>query len=209
MLYNMSRDAKSTREQILAAARELLETRGYFGVGLEDIGKAAGVSRQAVYLHFRSKAGLLLALVDWVDRHEDLGRRIEWIRAAGDPVQSLERWVEVAIGYEPRIHRLALVLDAARSTDEAAAAAWDDRMAHRRRGCGHVISALSKAGRLADEWTVETATDWLWTLGSVKTYEDLTVACGWSTAAAVRHLSRVAMQTLVRPSRRAPRPARH
>jgi hypothetical protein len=93
-------------------------------------------------------------------------------------------------------------LDAARSTDEAAAAAWNDRMGRRRKGVAKVIGALFKAGRLAHGWTVESATDWLWTLTSVQTYENLTRACGWSTAAATRDLSRVAVQTLVGPPRR-------
>jgi AcrR family transcriptional regulator len=48
------------RAAILDAARRLLEERGYHGIGLDAIGREAGVSRQAVYLHFRSKAGLLL-----------------------------------------------------------------------------------------------------------------------------------------------------
>lgn len=197
-----TRDPDATREQILSAARKLLEERGYFGVGLEDIAKAAGVSRQAVYLHFESKAGLLLALVDWVDRLEELGPRIRWIQETRDPVEALERAIDVSIGYAPKIHRIALVLDSARRTDEAAALAWDDRMAQRRRTMGGMIGALARAELLADGWTVETALDWLFTLTSVQTYETLTTACGWSTDEAIRHLKRVAVETLVRRPRR-------
>ncbi|HET9899459.1 MAG TPA: helix-turn-helix domain-containing protein [Actinomycetes bacterium] len=35
---------------------------GYYGAGLEAVAKEAGVSRQAIYLHFPSKAELLTAL---------------------------------------------------------------------------------------------------------------------------------------------------
>jgi AcrR family transcriptional regulator len=197
----VSRDPDATREQILSAARKLLEERGYFGVGLEDIAKAAGVSRQAVYLHFESKAGLLLALVDWVDRSQELGRRIQWIQSAPDPVEMVERFIEVSIGYAPTIHRIALVLESARRTDEAARLAWDDRMASRRRGIEHAISVLAEAGLLADGWTRATAADWVSTLTSVQSYENLTAACGWSTDEVIRHLKRIAVQTLVRPPR--------
>ena len=51
-----------TRTQILEAARAMFEERGYYGAGLEAVAKKAGVSRQAIYLHFPSKAELLTAL---------------------------------------------------------------------------------------------------------------------------------------------------
>ena len=51
-----------TRTQILEAARAMFEELGYYGAGLEAVAKRAGVSRQAIYLHFPSKAELLTAL---------------------------------------------------------------------------------------------------------------------------------------------------
>src|SRR4051794_41874080 len=40
----------------------MFEELGYYGAGLEAVAKKAGVSRQAIYLHFPSKAELLTAL---------------------------------------------------------------------------------------------------------------------------------------------------
>ena len=51
-----------TRTQILEAARAMFEELGYYGAGLAAVAKKAGVSRQAIYLHFPSKAELLTAL---------------------------------------------------------------------------------------------------------------------------------------------------
>src|SRR3954447_21321841 len=51
-----------TRTQILEAARAMFEEHGYHGAGLAAVAKTAGVSRQAIYLHFPSKAELLTAL---------------------------------------------------------------------------------------------------------------------------------------------------
>ncbi len=48
--------------QILEAARAMFEELGYHGAGLAAVAKAAGVSRQAIYLHFPSKVDLLTAL---------------------------------------------------------------------------------------------------------------------------------------------------
>ena len=55
--------ARETRTQILEAARAMFEELGYHGAGLEAVAKMAGVSRQAIYLHFPSKAELLTALI--------------------------------------------------------------------------------------------------------------------------------------------------
>jgi len=187
-----------TREGILNAARELLESRGFHGAGLEEVARAAGVSRQAVYLHFGSKTGLLLALVEWVDESEDLAGRIAWTREAANPVEVLERMVEGASTYAPKIHKLALALEAARRTDPAVRAAWDDRMKHRRNGFRAVVRALATAGLLDEAWTVDTATDFVWTLLSVQTFDNLAAECGWSPRRIATQLKRVAVRALVR-----------
>ena len=51
-----------TRTQILESARAMFEEHGYHGAGLAAVAKTAGVSRQAIYLHFPSKVELLTAL---------------------------------------------------------------------------------------------------------------------------------------------------
>jgi AcrR family transcriptional regulator len=188
---------RDTRDRILQSARELLEARGYHNVGLEEIARAAGVSRQAVYLHFQSKAKLLLALVEWVDQRENLARRFRPIATERDPVVALELLVQLAMRYAPRIHPLAMVLESARRSDPDAAAAWDDRMSQRRAHCRAIVKALADSGRLRKEWTVETATDFVWTLIAVQTFEVVTAGCGWSPARAAKLLSGVAVRALV------------
>lgn len=50
------------RDEILAAATELFATRGYRATNLGDVAKRLGVTRQALYYHFSSKAEILLAV---------------------------------------------------------------------------------------------------------------------------------------------------
>jgi AcrR family transcriptional regulator len=50
------------QEAILTAARKLFSTRGVADVTMDDIAKAAGVSKGALYLHFTSKDELYLHL---------------------------------------------------------------------------------------------------------------------------------------------------
>lgn len=52
------RNAAATRADILAAARRLFTAHGYDGVGVRDIGAAAGVNAALVPRYFGSKLGL-------------------------------------------------------------------------------------------------------------------------------------------------------
>lgn len=53
--------AAETRERLLRAAAGVFAERGYDGTRVADIAAAAGVSNGALYAHFGSKAGLLVA----------------------------------------------------------------------------------------------------------------------------------------------------
>jgi len=58
----MSADAR--REHLLDAAKDLVAERGFHGLSIEAVARAAGVTRPIVYRHFDDLAGLLDALVE-------------------------------------------------------------------------------------------------------------------------------------------------
>ena len=83
----------------------------------------------------------------------------------------------------------------AQANDAAAAAAWNERMQAMRDGCRAAIVALEFDGHLAKQWGMEEATDFLWTMLSVRNWEQLTQACGWSTSQYIRRMQAVARRT--------------
>lgn len=57
------RDARDTRERIVAEAFELFAERGYRGVSVRDIAAAVGIKDASLYNHFPSKQAIFDAIV--------------------------------------------------------------------------------------------------------------------------------------------------
>jgi AcrR family transcriptional regulator len=197
MVDSMSSEDNETRTRILVATVRMLEEQRGQGVRMGDIAKAAGISRQAVYLHFTSRTDLLVATTKYMDDVLDVEKRLARSRAAKSGVARLDLYIEAWGNYVPEIYNVAKALLVAQDTDDAAAAAWKDRMLAMRDGCRAAIDALHVDGHLASEWTRRKATDALWTMLSVPNWENLTGECGWSTQEYVRRMKILANRAFV------------
>lgn len=193
----MSRGEIDTRTRILQAALELLESSGGKGVRVGDIAKQAGISRQALYLHFPTRAELLIAVTHYVDDLKGSDARLAPSRAAASGVERLDAFIEAWAAYIPEVYGVARALLAMRDTDEAAAAAWDKRMRDMREGCEAAIKALERDGMLSPAHHPDGATDILWTMLSVRNWEQLTITCGWPQTRYVNTLKTLARQIFV------------
>lgn len=166
-------------------------------VRLEDVAREARVSRQAVYLHFHSRTELLIATARYLDERLELPRRIQQACDASNGVLGIEAYVAFWAGYVPEIYGLAKALLVARETDEAAAAAWADRMGALYGGCLFVVQALASQGTLDPSWTIEAAADFFWATLSVPTWETLTRERGWSQDQYRERMQRVIKRALL------------
>lgn len=198
MLYTVSSLNIETRTRILEATVRMLEEHGGRGVRMGDIAKESGISRQAVYLHFASRTELLVAATRYLDEKLDVDSRLAPSRAATSGIERLSLYIECWGNYIPEIYGVGKALLLARDTDDAAAAAWDDRMAAMRDGCRAAIDALYADEDLAPGWTRQKATDALWAMLLVPNWEALTIECGWSTKQYVRWMTTLAERSFVR-----------
>ena len=83
----MSSGDPATRRRILEAARALLEARPGANIAMGEVAARAGVSRQALYLHFADRTNLLLEvsrLADSMARTPARQRRIDQAPTARD-----------------------------------------------------------------------------------------------------------------------------
>jgi AcrR family transcriptional regulator len=102
----------ATRAALVAAARPLFATRGFADVGTEEIVRAAGVTRGALYHQFADKVELFAAVFEDVER--EVTERIAegaFGAGAGTPFAALEAGAEqfLAVCAEPEIQRIVLL----------------------------------------------------------------------------------------------------
>jgi AcrR family transcriptional regulator len=192
----MSSDRINTKTRILEVTWSLLES-GNKAIRMADIAKVAGVSRQALYLHFPGRAELLIATTRHIDTVKNVDERLARSRSASSGVERLHAFVEAWGGYIPEIHGISVALRAMRDTDKEAAAAWEDRMQAVRQGCEAAVQAISEDGCLKEELTEVAAVDLLWTLLSVENWERLVLECGWSQSAYEQTLKKITEATLM------------
>ena len=132
----------ATRASLIDAGRRLFGERGYAAVGTEELVRAAGVTRGALYHQFRDKAALLEAVYETVER--ELTERIAadvLDAGAADPLAALREGARAFLDAcsEPQVERIVLL-------DAPAVLGWER---WREIGMGHamgIVLATLQAG---------------------------------------------------------------
>jgi AcrR family transcriptional regulator len=184
--------------RILDAALALITKRGDARVSMAQIAKAARISRQAVYLHFADRAALMVALARHADQKRGLAEEIQRVSEAPTGKAALAEMAAVQARSNPGIWAVACAVDAVRRTDDAAERSWQDRLKHRLEGCRHIIARLEIEGNLREDLDPATAADLLWSITSLRTWEDLVLQRGWTPKKYEQHITRVLLAALTR-----------
>jgi AcrR family transcriptional regulator len=143
--------SQATRSALIAAARTLFAERGYAGVGTEEIVRAAGLTRGALYHHFEGKRDLFEAVYERVEK--ELAERIAagaLSSGASEPLAAMQAGAEEFLQActEPEAQRIALL-------DGPAVLGWDRwREIAAKHGLGLIEASLRaaiEAGAVADQ----------------------------------------------------------
>lgn len=193
----MSSSNPSTRDRILSATQDLLEAGRVAEVRMADIAKLAGISRQALYLHFPTRAELLVATTRYLDERQGIDAIVEDRVMGASGTARLEAFITIWGNHIPHIQGVARALIQMQDSDAEAAAAWNNRMAAVRRLCKRCIDSLRNEGLLAPGYTPKQATDFLFMLVSVPNWITLVQDSGWSQRTYVAHIKETATRMLV------------
>jgi AcrR family transcriptional regulator len=141
--------SEATRAKLLKAGRKLFAKHGYASVGTEEIVRAAGVTRGALYHQFADKRELFAAVFEETER-ETIAKAIAAQTPVEDPVEGLRAafvgWLDACS--EPGVQRIILV-------DAPGVLGWEEwRAIGEQLGLGGTIAALQAgmdAGALAKQ----------------------------------------------------------
>ncbi len=172
--------SSGSRDRVLEAALRLIRKRGDAKVTMAQIAKAARLSRQAVYLHFADRADLMVALARHVNESLGLPAEIQRVMNSQTGIAMIEAFVSMQARGNPAVWAVARAIDAVRRTDAAAARAWQSRLKSRLEGCRAIVSRLKAEGSLRPELDPSIAADLLWTMTSLRMWEDLVLEREWS-----------------------------
>ena len=147
-------------------------------MGLETVARKAGVSRQAIYLHFSSRADLIRALHLRVNVH-DVAPAMARVWARRTARAGLDAFVAASAEVIPRISGIADALAPSR-TDPDLEATGEEPKESRYADCLRMGEWLESDGVLANGVTARDAADVLCMMVSIPSYEILVVDRGWS-----------------------------
>jgi len=133
--------SQETREALIGTARRLFASRGYADVGTEEIVRAAGVTRGALYHHFAGKVELFEAVYEQVERElvQDIAKTVA--TSAADPLDALRAGANAFLEAceDPAIQRIALL-------DAPSVLGWERwREVGQENGLGLVSAVLQEA----------------------------------------------------------------
>jgi AcrR family transcriptional regulator len=147
----------SSRDKILAAVARLVVEAPAFTY--EQLASAAGVSRQTLYTHFPERASLFVGLADRAREEAGVDRLAAAVLEAPTAREALAALVDVHVTFTPLVMTVMRAEQMERLRRPEVEAAFEQRSAGRRPLARHVVTRLQAEGLLAQQWTVEVATD--------------------------------------------------
>lgn len=156
-------DAEATRQKILSAAERVFYEKGVSNTTLEEVAKAAGVTRGAIYWHFANKTDLFLALHDAVPLPQEdmIAREIE--AEAADTLSIIESamgdWLDILATDEQRQRILTILLRTNYDGDLCEVLARQKELdEHHNVVLERAFSRALARGRMHESWTPASAT---------------------------------------------------
>lgn len=197
-LETRAQSADETRHRILAAARSLFGRRGIDQVTIAEIGEKAEVAASTIYAIYKSKDGILRALMEqslFGSQFQEAQKQLDGVR---DPVALIALTAEVsraiyesesndlgllrhASGFSPALRQMELEFEQKRY-----------EMQERR------VKLLFRARKARDDLKIEQARRILWMYTSRDVYRMLVQDGGWTPSLYQKWLSRTLVEALVK-----------
>jgi hypothetical protein len=169
----------------MAAARQILEEHGFDALTMSALARQAGV------------ADVVDALFAYIAETEDLHGSMDKVWAAPDCAGALDEWAQHFTRYHSKVLPVDRAVFRVHHADPDASQHRRKTLAAKTANCRRIAQWLEREGRLADPWTVDTATDMLLALATSDVIETMLADRGWSKRRFAAHYSALLRATFV------------
>lgn len=189
--------AAKTKSSILKSAKQLFQNDGFDSVTINKIAEAAGVSMPTIYALFKSKRGVLQALIDEAlppDQHATL---VDTSLQEKTPEKRLRTTARLSRElYDAERELIDIIRDASVVATEFKELE-QEREKRRYERQSEYVKKLQEEGFLAKGLPLKQARDILWALTGRDMYRMLVIEQGWASDAYERWLADTLIKALI------------
>jgi|SRR6187455_2836028 AcrR family transcriptional regulator len=190
--------ADATRRRILDAARATLERGPSGALRVDEVARAAGVSRSTVYVLYGSRAGLFDALGRHLRLEAGFDELIREFRRP-DALEAMRGSQRAAVRMYAKMPELARAMFTMAAVDPDAVAAVRAIEDGRRPGQAEIARRLAEQGYLRNGVSVDEATDILTVITSFQAFDELFNGGGLPAGVVADRLVAMAERSICRP----------
>ena len=190
--------ADGTRRRILDAARATLERGPSGALRVDEVARAAGVSRSTVYVLYGSRAGLFDALGRHLRLEAGFDDLIREFRRP-DALEAMRGSQRAAVRMYAKMPELARAMFTLAAVDPDAVAAVRAIEDGRRPGQAEIARRLAEQGYLRNGVSVDEATDILTVITSFQAFDELFNGGGLPAGVVADRLVAMAERSICRP----------
>ncbi len=198
--YNSdTRDAQAaqTRSQILEAAQKLFKAQGFDEVTIQKIAHAADVSMPTIYALFKSKRGVMQALIDTALPAPEFEALVNASMEEKSPHKRLSITAQIARQIYDAEKDQSDILRGAAVVSPELKKLEQEREKRRYSRQEEYVKKLQKEKFLAHGLTLSKARDILWALTGRDLYRMLVIEKGWSSHEYEKWLAQILVQSLL------------
>lgn len=194
-----AKSAEETRQGILGAAKSLFGLKGIHPVTITDIGNKAGVAGSTVYAVFKSKSGIIKALMEQSLFGAQFQAAQDLLAGVSDPVKLIELTPAVSRAiYESEVQDLGLLRNASGFSPELKEI--EQEFERKRLDMQEArLQALFDSGRSKPGLSFEEARRVMWMFTSRDVYRMLVTEGSWTPDRYQQWLSATLLSALVEP----------
>lgn len=196
-----TRDAQAaqTRTHILKAAKELFQTEGFDRVTINKLAKVAEVSMPTIYAIFKSKRGVLQALIDDALSPKQRAKLVDDSMQEKSPIKRLSITARLTCKIYDAERELMDILRSASLVSPELKKLEEERKMRRYERQGEYVKNMMNEKSLSKELTLKRARDILWALTGRDMYRMFVIERGWASSEYEKWLAQLLVKSLLNP----------